>query len=1315
MSMNDMDRPIENVLAITGKYNDKAMALQKNLSMVAKEEDHAFLREVIQQYIQEAEKMQANLQEVLAKVVELEILQARREQYSEQWWQQKRQVVYKALQNDPQKGLSEWFQTYAEVLIAWELAICMKLISESFPFPRQAVDVLTLFRDGTQAIEAESYLQALEMLMYLTQVTSTRNSQLILDQTSRATLLVFIGRIYLYKASESEAALKLFERAKELVPNDGLPYAALGSYYQAQQDSSQARSLYQRAIELSPKRPDGYIGMGLLAEKRALWDEAADWYEEATEAVQEEKDIELALSKLLAPINGNVYLQLARTLKKKAPEQALRAVELAITTGIKHDGNYPERLGYKLKGEILESLERQVEAAAAYYEAGRRFYWRNEYKIGVDLLTQANKLDSNNISIYWDLSDCLRSSSYLTTPPYADIESINEGLNTWKKGYDLKAPESDYALAYVVRALINDSLARMPDVDRWSLWWEAVVYIERAIILQETNPQYWSYLSRFYRFLETEASALRATGRAIDYDPDNLDALDEHVANLANVGEFDTAEKAIEKRQMLEESVWLKAVEAYILVRKGAYKEACEILQSILKTAPDEIWYHDVQACCYLMLDEPLRARKEYEWIWNKYEPLNTDDLDTFAWAAYNLALFAKDSDSFSSLLKKAIEIYEGLCKKSGATGNVYRCLGLCYLAQGELVRGEELLNEGLVRAVNVRELDDVPKLDLYTIEMCLDSWPHNAQVREVLDRLKGKIREKRAELARLRSVEEELNEVIRKYPREERKINWAWIGAHAGLARFYSEEKRWSEAAKTYLLLQKEGELFPEARIGLAKIFDELQAAGDTHVKEGKAHNALEQLLQISELKLLSDDKARQAQLYSRLGYIHFDLAEINSAREYFARAILLYRDSGSSSPGSSLSEICRALLRNATQYWELDAEWKAMAEESSIDEVLRSELIVARKLLAIYLDEFYKLSERYVDKTELSLDVTPVILEIGDGLIPEDTSQEGPLFKFYIPKMRQRIQDKMGVVMPGIRVRGSNVLPPNGYMILLDEAEIERSSVHLDMRYCPALPETIQALDIPKAALIEKPHPVTGEPGCCVPRDSWELIVSKNPELWAEPLVFIIYHVEAVILKNLTNFMGTQDVENLFAEWEKNQDAAALIVSALPGQRARYHFAQVLRALVREQVPITSWKDILGAFREAGLINVDVSEAVRIIRLLLKEQLPGNNTNAQRLELPSEWEDKFISGLEHHNGRTFLTLPPEETYEFLSTIRNAVKTRDWNLVLVARNSEIRPFVRRLVENEFPHLMVLAQDELVAVDQVVGMEQTKGVVTDAQ
>lgn len=1278
-------------------------------------DDYASIKMVIQQHIQDVEKCQAILHEILKQVDELEATQAEQERYSERWWLQRRKSLYEMFQSDPQRGLSYWVQTYAAVLMAWNLPRCEKLVNEQFPFPIQSFDVPALFKTGTQAIIDERYQQALDMLTYLVEVTSPDHSQHILDKTGQATLHVFIGRILLCKALDSETALKHFEQAKALAPDEGRSRSALGEYYRLKKEPDKALTFFQEAIKLSPKQADGYIGKGMLCEDQELWDEADDCYKEAIEAVEEEKDIEIALNKFLAPVSGNLYLLLARTLKKKQDlERALQAVIHAIDMGIKDQGEYPERLGYKLKGEILKDLERKTEAAELLYQAAQRYSWRNEYKIATDILRQANKLNPNYVSIYWELADDLRLSSYLTTPPYVVIDSINESLDTWKKGFDIKDPESDYALAYIVRALINEPLARMPDANRWALWWEAVAYIERAIILQETNSQYWSFLGQFYRLLNAEASALRATSRAIGYDPNNVNALDEHVANLANVGEFDAAEKALEKRQKLEESIWLKAVEAWILVRKDAYTEAWKILQSILKTAPDEVWYHDIQASCYLMLNEPLRAREEYEWIWNKYEPSNTDNLDNYAWAAYNLALFAKDSDSFSSLLKKAIEIFQNLCKKPTASGNTYRDLGLCYLVESELVLGEKLLDEGLVRANNAQELDDLLKFDLYTIEMFLDSLPNGIQVREVLDRFKGKIREKRTELVQLRSVEEELKEVIRKYPHEDGKINWAWIGAHAGLARFYSEEKRWSEAATMYLLLQKEDEQFPEARRGLEKSFDEIQAEAVAHMKVGRTREALEQLLQISKLALLPDDKERRAQLHSQLGYIYFDLKDSDSARKYFAKALQLYHENGSSSPGSALSEVCQAWLRNATKYWSLDAEWKAIEEELDTDEVLRDELIVARESLAKYLDEFYKLSEQYVDTSKLFPVVTPIILEIGAGLIPLDTSPEWSLFKSYIPEMRQRFQDKMGIKIPGISVRQSNILSSEGYLIKLDEAEIESGSVYLDMRYCPTSPETILASGLLQTDIKIKLHPVTGEPGCWISQDSWDTVMRNNLELWAEPLVFIIHHLEAIILRHLTHFMGTQDVEILLAEWEKNPNATALINSALPDEDAKYYFAQILRALVREQVPITSWKDILEAFKETEPINGDISSAVRAIRLQLKEQLPGNTPNAPHLELPMEWEDMFIAGLKDKDGRTFLTLPPKETFEFLSTIRGAVKARDWNLVLVTQSPEIRPFVRQLVEHEFPHLMVLAQDELV-LDRVTDIEQTKGVVTDAE
>src|SRR2546430_2504628 len=164
MSTTDIDTMVEIATAATEKYTDKALALQKDLSAAAREDDYVQLSTVIEQYIQEAEKLQANLKGLLAKVVESGSSRARQERYSERWWQQERQALYEAFQLDVQEGLSQWLQVYAEALIEWELAICEKLVNESFSFPLQVVDVSKLFRNGTKAIVDENYTQALDML-----------------------------------------------------------------------------------------------------------------------------------------------------------------------------------------------------------------------------------------------------------------------------------------------------------------------------------------------------------------------------------------------------------------------------------------------------------------------------------------------------------------------------------------------------------------------------------------------------------------------------------------------------------------------------------------------------------------------------------------------------------------------------------------------------------------------------------------------------------------------------------------------------------------------------------------------------------------------------------------------------------------------------------------------------------------------------------------------------------------------------------------------------------------------------------------------
>src|SRR5439155_16375307 len=123
---------------------------------------------------------------------------------------------------------------------------------------------------------------------------------------------------------------------------------------------------------LSPDQPEGYSGLGLWSEDHQLWDEADDWYKQAIDVLRRNpaiKDLFAALEHLLLPMSGNTYFQLARSLKDDHPDYALKAVERALEFGVKHSISRPEKLVYRLKGEILDKLGRQSDAAEAYFEA----------------------------------------------------------------------------------------------------------------------------------------------------------------------------------------------------------------------------------------------------------------------------------------------------------------------------------------------------------------------------------------------------------------------------------------------------------------------------------------------------------------------------------------------------------------------------------------------------------------------------------------------------------------------------------------------------------------------------------------------------------------------------------------------------------------------------------------------------------------------------------------------------------------------------------------------------------------------------------
>jgi type III secretory pathway component EscV len=101
--------------------------------------------------------------------------------------------------------------------------------------------------------------------------------------------------------------------------------------------------------------------------------------------------------------------------------------------------------------------------------------------------------------------------------------------------------------------------------------------------------------------------------------------------------------------------------------------------------------------------------------------------------------------------------------------------------------------------------------------------------------------------------------------------------------------------------------------------------------------------------------------------------------------------------------------------------------------------------------------------------------------------------------------------------------------------------------------------------------------------------------------------------------------------------------------------------------------------------------------VRLAIKDQLQEIAARGTQIAMPAGLEDKIATNVQRVDDKTFLALSPDDTQEILAGLRPLFSPNGVLTVLVTKSSQVRPFVRRLAQIEFPRLYVMSQDELAA------------------
>jgi tetratricopeptide (TPR) repeat protein len=1023
-----------------------------------------------------------------------------------------------------------------------------------------------------------------------------------------------------------------------------------------------------------------------------------------------------------APERPDAQFHLARLLNARGDHAAaLEAVKRAIDAA----GDNPLVLeATDLKCALLEDLKRPAkDIAAAYFDAGQRRYWKNELGAAVTRFRRAKELNPEHTPTYWYLADALIIDSFLPAAPYVDRKKLDDGHAVWEAA-PATPEDSQDAWAYLTRAQIAELRGRQPDRDAFVEYWKAVTYVERALVLRDWQANFWVALSRYHRYLRNRANALSASDKAVEIEASNAAASEERAAIFVDSGRYEDALETIERRGSVTPSEWLAGVKALALFRLGRFDEALPLISAVLEADSEDLWSRGVRGEIYQMLDNPAAARQDFAFVADRCrDPSIADglDKDTCADAAYYLGILSEPPDR--QRLTEAGGAFAKSLEDPVSARYSYRMLGWCYTAAGEFADAEEAFAKSIERATYAYELDNFTNLDIKLVEKRLPSWPHAAGVRDLIVKLQGMIEERRRQIQEPPAPIDELKQTLAAVGSADPTDGWARTGALAGLARVHVRNGDWAQAVPLYRELAQTGR-FPEADAALRSAVNELCKVGDALMREGKSAEALVQFqLALDLLPSIGDSSEDRRGLQARIAVARYDIDDTAGAHAAIVAGLGTTPATGFGDPGAlrtaatitvpakvsigglgalppaaghssrTLAASMTEVVRDVSHYWAIDAALEAWVADADDPEIGR-DLAELRVGLLSYLDTTFGLGLSST-KSQLA-QLTPIVLEMGEGLIPADAASkwaEWTLFQTYIPEMRTRIENETGVPMTGVRVRGNNDLSPGDYVIMLDEVPQATGVVPVKMRYCPEGPTKLYESGIPGAAINEAPNPRTGQPGSWIASEYWEAVTGKGYTLWAEPLVYVVQHVEAELRRNLADFLYTDDVEALLTTWALTEPSASIISRLLTDQAARMRLGRVLRALAADRVPLTPAQNILAAVRGAGL-DGSLVDVVRRTRLHLRPQLPGNDGQARQWELSGNWEDRFRARLRHEGDRTYFDAPVDLRLEFLAAIRASLPVPEATVVLVLGDTVLRPFIRRILAAEFPDLLVLARDE---------------------
>lgn len=325
--------------------------------------------------------------------------------------------------------------------------------------------------------------------------------------------------------------------------------------------------------------------------------------------------------------------------------------------------------------------------------------------------------------------------------------------------------------------------------------------------------------------------------------------------------------------------------------------------------------------------------------------------------------------------------------------------------------------------------------------------------------------------------------------------------------------------------------------------------------------------------------------------------------------------------------------------------------------------------------------------------LQVDPIELEFGYGIIPlADANQGGDLLDRVV-MIRRQIAIELGTVVPIIRLRDNIQLNPNQYIIKIKGIQVSEGEILFDhyMAMNPGYVEE-EITGIP-----------TFEPSFHLPA----IWITEGQRERAESLGYTVVDPPSIIATQLTEVVRShiaelltrQDTQNLINNLKENNPT--LVEELVPKLMGVGDIQKVLQNLLEEGISIRDLLTIFETLADHAATTHDPDILTEYARQSLKRAISnkyfsGNDTSSV-VTLDPAVEQEIMGAVKQTEQGAYLTLAPDRIRKIVDSVKQEVEKLEnmGKMPIIITSPIVRIYFKKMINDYVKDLTVVSYNEI--------------------